>query len=49
MIFIINHQTRTMTAQQFYKQALILLTLEVVYKYCNSFNLLTDDRKIAGS
>ena len=32
MIFIINHKTPTMTAQQFYKQALILLTLEVVYK-----------------
>ena len=34
-----------MTTQQFYKQALILLTLEVVSKYCNSFNLLTDDKR----
>ena len=32
-----------------YKQALILSTLEIVYKYCNSLILRTDDRKIAGS
>ena len=49
MIFSINHKTATMTAHQFNKQALILLTPKVVYKYCNSVNLLTDDRNITGS
>ena len=26
-----------------------LLTFQTVYKYCSSYNLLTDDRKVAGS
>ena len=32
MIFIIHYKIATMAAQQFYKQALILLTLEAVCK-----------------
>ena len=31
-----------------YEQALILLTFEKVYKLCNIFNFVTDDKKIAG-
>ena len=37
-----------MAAQQFYKQALILLTLEAVCKTATALTL-TDDRKISGS